>query len=248
METFTGLGAPNEIRHPMKMDEYDTCIDATVFRVVFSRHDDEFYGFSVEQRGLMLKTIDPHIFALQGSGDQLVATLHPTNQPLEPALKFPCSLVELRHFLEWVGYGEPDEADLADLETATIGRTKADVILSAGSQAEAPITCEPPSGAAVPPGLAARAILAHDWPVPVGVDLKSRLADGRAKWLTPARELRGSPGKAPSLWNPAMLAICMASKSKGKTWQVDRHRLDIFIRKHFKEWVDEWERLYEYPG
>lgn len=95
-------------------------------------------------------------------------------------------------------------------------------------------------------GLTARAILAHPWPVPDGVDLEKLLADGRAKWLATACVSRGSPGKAASLWNPARLAYCMESASKGKRWKAEHHRLNKFIREHFDDWVDEWERLCEY--
>ncbi|MDD5365334.1 MAG: hypothetical protein PHR30_08340 [Gallionellaceae bacterium] len=94
-------------------------------------------------------------------------------------------------------------------------------------------------------GLTAKAVLAHDWPLPPGVKLKGLLSDGRAEWLSEARTFRGSGGKCPSLWNPAMLAICMESREKGKTWTANHHHLDKHIREHFADWVDEWERLCE---
>lgn len=121
----------------MQMDENDNNIDAAVFRVVFCPNRGDFYSFTVEEHGLMLEKIDKHIRDLLTDDEELEITRHPTKKSWEPALRFPCSLTELQRFLEWVGYGELDDEDLADLESATKSRTMAVGILSASSQAEA---------------------------------------------------------------------------------------------------------------
>jgi len=42
-----------------------------------------------------------------------------------------------------------------------------------------------------------------------------------------------------------MLAVCLASHSKGKTLVVSKEKLNPLVRRHFPEWADEWEQYAE---
>lgn len=88
-------------------------------------------------------------------------------------------------------------------------------------------------------GISKQEILAHPWPVPASIRLPTLLSDV-PKWLHPARVARGAPGKTSSLWNPAMLAACLAS-AKG----VSIHALGKHITEHYPEWLDEWQEIEE---
>lgn len=85
-------------------------------------------------------------------------------------------------------------------------------------------------------------IAAIDWPIPKGgpKDFNALLSD-TPKWLEEARVFRGTPGKSPSLWNPVMLAICLASRSKGKRWHSNKAALDKLFKNHLPEFDDEWK-------
>ncbi len=61
------------------------------------------------------------------------------------------------------------------------------------------------------------------------------LADGRAKWLKPARVDRGGKG-IQSRWNPAQLAMCLAEKG-----HMRRRDLGVIIRQRFHGYLSEWE-------
>lgn len=61
------------------------------------------------------------------------------------------------------------------------------------------------------------------------------LADGRAKWLKPARVDPGGKG-IQSRWNPAQLAMCLAEKG-----HMRRRDLGVIIRQHFPGYLPEWE-------
>lgn len=103
-----------------------TIIDSAVFQAVFlpdSPEDKSWSTFLVKEDGLWVKSIDEHLLGLLSSVERLEVTRHPTGNSLhEPALKFPCTLGELKAFLAWEGYGDLDDADLADLEELTMGR------------------------------------------------------------------------------------------------------------------------------
>ncbi len=64
---------------------------------------------------------------------------------------------------------------------------------------------------------------------------KNMLRDARAKWLRPARLDAGRSG-IQSRWNPAQLAICLAEQR-----HMRRSQLSILMRKHFREYLPEWE-------
>lgn len=64
---------------------------------------------------------------------------------------------------------------------------------------------------------------------------KNMLRDARAKWLRPARLDAGRSG-IQSRWNPAQLAICLEEKGA-----MQRCHLGVIIRRHFPEYLPEWE-------
>lgn len=99
---------------------------------------------------------------------------------------------------------------------------------------------------AAPNALPKKDILSAPWPLPNGRQLAPLLSDV-PKWLEPARVSRGSPGKGSSTWNPALLADCLATTSKGKTWVVNHLALTNFLNRYFQKWAAEWEELSEYP-
>jgi hypothetical protein len=90
-----------------------------------------------------------------------------------------------------------------------------------------------------PRGLTKKEMLANDWPIPVRINLKRLLSDVPV-WLEPARLNRGAPGKASALWNPAMLALCLATNKA-----ISKTALTRYIDTYMSDWGDEWKRLSE---
>lgn len=90
----------------------NTLIGASVFRAVFCPGRRVFNGFQVKQDGLWREPIDEHTSGLLFEAEEMEATLHPKENLCEVAQKFPCTFAELKRFLDWVGYGTPDEHDL----------------------------------------------------------------------------------------------------------------------------------------
>ena len=88
-------------------------------------------------------------------------------------------------------------------------------------------------------------ILSAAWPMPIGMTLEPFLSDVPV-WLKPARTMRGTPGRGSSLWNPAQIAVCMVSPSKGRQWNGNRKSLHSFIRREFPEYLAEWEAASEH--
>lgn len=79
------------------------------------------------------------------------------------------------------------------------------------------------------------AILAAAWPLPNSVKLEGLLSDV-PQWLNPALVARGAPGRCSSLWNPAQIAVCLATKKS-----VKMTALTPVIRNSFPEFLNEWE-------
>lgn len=80
-----------------------------------------------------------------------------------------------------------------------------------------------------------REILAAAWPLPNSVKLEGLLSDV-PQWLNPACVARGAPGRGSSLWNPAQIAVCLATKKS-----VKMTALTPVIRNSFPEFLNEWE-------
>ena len=82
-------------------------------------------------------------------------------------------------------------------------------------------------------------ILAADWPLPNGFNLEGALSDV-PKWLMSARVSRGAPGRGSSIWNPVQIAVCLVTEKA-----VNKTAVDHVIRRHFAEFIDEWEHSAE---
>lgn len=114
----------------------NTLIGVSVFRAVFCPANSDFMGFVVKGDGLWVDVPDAHTLDLLTAAERLEVTRHPTDNPNEIALKLPCTFAELRRFLVWAGYGDLDDADVADLERASQGRIMETVLADLWWQTE----------------------------------------------------------------------------------------------------------------
>ncbi len=91
-------------------------IDMEAFQAVFVvSHDASTWNmFSIKPDGIWVSP--PHDDGTLSGEEMAILSYHPTGNLLEPALKFPCTLGELKAFMEWCGYGLLDDEDKADLE------------------------------------------------------------------------------------------------------------------------------------
>ncbi|HEY4696800.1 MAG TPA: hypothetical protein VIH29_02170 [Gallionella sp.] len=87
-------------------------------------------------------------------------------------------------------------------------------------------------------------ILSADWQLPKRVNLERALGDV-PKWLEAAIVCRGKPGGGSSTWNPAIMAVCMNTPSKGKAWIVSLDKLEKVINEFFPSWIEEWKECRE---
>jgi hypothetical protein len=93
-------------------------------------------------------------------------------------------------------------------------------------------------------GVTKAEILCVEWPMPASAPpLKNVLCD-IPKWVDAACTKVGRPGKGAGgshLWNPAMLACCLATKTPQKQWGVGKGVLTRFLRTNFAEYLEQWE-------
>lgn len=99
-------------------------------------------------------------------------------------------------------------------------------------------------------GLPKYEILAVDWPIPIGHPSLKNILDKSPipKWIDAACIKVGRAGKGPSgshLWNPAMVAVCLASTTQGKQWFSNKQALSQLIANHFPDYREEWEEKRE---
>ena len=114
----------------------------------------------------------------------------------------------------------------------------------AGQQAAA--TSGTPEKAAAPVhrgGVTKREILCIDWPMPAEAPPLENILDEIPKWVDAACKKIGAPGKGAAgshLWNPAILAVCLSTKTPQKKWGVGEGTLTNFLRLHFSDYLQEW--------
>lgn len=87
-------------------------------------------------------------------------------------------------------------------------------------------------------------ILAVEWPMPAGAPSLESILKKIPKYVEEACIKIGKVGKGPSgshLWNPAVLAVCLASQSPHKQWKCNTAALTNFLRSEFSTYFDEWE-------
>lgn len=90
-------------------------------------------------------------------------------------------------------------------------------------------------------GISKSEILAVDWPLPNEAPDLENILNKLPKWADEACLKIGSAGKGSHLWNPAQLAVCLATTTPQKKWSCKQPALDKFIRANFSEYFDEWD-------
>lgn len=82
--------------------------------------DDWLGNLSVREEGVYIKAMRPDVFMLPQ--ERAVLAIHPTGNLLEPALAFPCSLIDFKNFLESQGArGYIDSLNLIDWIVGKLG-------------------------------------------------------------------------------------------------------------------------------
>ncbi|MFN4325264.1 MAG: hypothetical protein ACK4FP_05190 [Azonexus sp.] len=94
-------------------------------------------------------------------------------------------------------------------------------------------------------GVSKAEVLTVSWPIPDGAPSISKILDKQPKWASAACAKVGSAGKGSHLWNPAVLAICLATRTPQKKWACRVDALDKLIRSRFPDFLDEWESKME---
>ena len=100
---------------------------------------------------------------------------------------------------------------------------------------------QPASSTGAPRGVPVKEILSVDWPLPMSAPSLESILNKIPKWAEPACIKVGRPGKGSHLWNPAMLACCLATKNPHKKWSSMPGALTNLIRNSFPEYLIEWE-------
>lgn len=92
-------------------------------------------------------------------------------------------------------------------------------------------------------GLTRAAVLAVDWPLKARFNqdsLDNALSDP-PKWLEPAREMPGKPGKGGSaIWNPVLLAVALIEQN-----YATQTALEKFFASQLPAWLDAWNTAKE---
>jgi len=96
-----------------------------------------------------------------------------------------------------------------------------------------------------PQGRTWREIMDAPWPRQQGFNLSAALSNKIPKWLDNETAImhRGTAPE-PTLWNPAGIAICMATDAPRRKWTMPPRALDNVIRAHFPEFLQEWEAFF----
>lgn len=103
-----------------------------------------------------------------------------------------------------------------------------------------PIKCER--------GITKAEILEVQWPMPNGAPSLESILDKIPKYVDAACIKVGRPGKGRSgshLWNPAMLAVCLATRTPHKNWTCRQKALTDLIRSEFSDYLEEWSKKQE---
>jgi hypothetical protein len=98
-------------------------------------------------------------------------------------------------------------------------------------------------------GITKAEILSVSWPSATGAPPLEKTLKDIPKWAESACIRVGRRGKGAGgshLWNPATLAVCLATITPQKSWRVSKHALDKFIRSNFADYLSEWESLSEH--
>ncbi|EXI63725.1 MAG: hypothetical protein AW08_03912 [Candidatus Accumulibacter adjunctus] len=99
------------------------------------------------------------------------------------------------------------------------------------------------------PGLTKQEILSVEWPLPPRAPPLKKILDEIPKWVDGACNRVGRPGKGVGgshLWNPALLAHCLATPTPHKKWVVRKPELTKFLNDYFPDFLPQWEDSAEY--
>ncbi|MER2626402.1 MAG: hypothetical protein ABTS22_21015 [Accumulibacter sp.] len=95
-----------------------------------------------------------------------------------------------------------------------------------------------------PAGISKREVLSVDWPLPAGAPTLQNIIDSLPKWVDEACTKVGRVGKGVNgshLWNPAILAFCLATKTPQKQWAAGKGALTSCLRRSFPDYLAQWE-------
>ena len=139
---------------------------------------------------------------------------------------------------------EPDfETVLADCRVIGF-----DVHALADEYIDTPVATSETTEKAVPPahqsGVTKHEILSVVWPMPPNAPPLENILDDIPKWAEDACKKIGARGKGVAgshIWNPALLAVCLSTKTPQKRWTIGEGALTNFLRLHFSDYLEEWE-------
>lgn len=99
-----------------------------------------------------------------------------------------------------------------------------------------------------PIGISKREILAVGWPLPQDAPPLQNILDEVPKWVEEACIKVGRRGKGADgshLWNPAILAACLATTTPQKKWKANKAALTNLLSRSFPEYLQQWEEALE---
>lgn len=167
-----------------------------------------------------------------------------------PPLLFPCTPSQL---LEFMDGGSVGDFDIPAAFSAAV-ESRALLVQKDGEQNTSPETSENNEPIAdrtqskVERGITKAEILAVEWPMPAGAPSLASILDKIPRWVNKACIKVGRAGKGQSgshLWNPAVLAVCLAARTPHKKWVCNQLALTNFLRGGFSDYFDEWEEKRE---
>lgn len=98
-------------------------------------------------------------------------------------------------------------------------------------------------------GITKAEILEAEWPLPNDAPRLENILDKIPKWVDEACIKVGRVGKGQSgshLWNPAVLAVCLATRTSHKQWICNQAALTKLISGRFSDYLDEWKSKLEF--
>ncbi|MER2518974.1 MAG: hypothetical protein ABTR92_21715 [Candidatus Accumulibacter phosphatis] len=156
-------------------------------------------------------------------------------------------MVRLPAFAAWaIAKGMDIPAELRELAaSAKVREQPASNAPGANHQAAPEVsTADDTAQAVALAGITKREILGVEWPLPTGSPTLQNILNELPKWVTDAYTKVGRPGKGVNgshLWNPAILAVCLATTTPQKKWKAGKGALTALLRRSFPEYLQQWE-------
>lgn len=123
----------------------------------------------------------------------------------------------------------------------------ADAYIDAPAPFEAPEKYEPPAVPSITSvGVNKVEILCVEWPTAPHAPTMANVLRELPKWVNAACTKVGRRGKGvrgSHLWNPAILAYCLATRTPHKQWAVGKGALTSFLRANFPDYFEQWESV-----